>query len=189
MPSLSPVLSARIPRAALAPALALVLPLALAACGGFGPKQEFPPVCPKLALLKDGADITRFSPRGQDVTDLVLDGRLTAVPANCTYGKGSTVAASLKVTMDLARGPAAGGRDLDVPYFIAVSRAGQVVDKQVYTLRASFPPNVERMSVTSDQVDMVFPVSAEVPASAYQIFVGFQLTPDELQRNRSRGPR
>lgn len=169
------------------PLLLLALPLALAGCGGFGDSHEFPPVCPRLALLKDGADITRFAPRGHDVTDLVLDGRLVAVPANCEYGSRGHVAASLRVSMSLTRGPAAPGRVMDVPYFVAVMHDGRIVDKQTYVTRAVFPPNVDQISLTSDPIELSIPATTAHPASAYQIFVSFQLTPDELAANRGRG--
>lgn len=167
----------------------LLLAGGLAGCGMLpGPApSDFPPTCPHLALLKDAADMTRFDARGHDVTDVVLDGRLTAVPATCTWGARGMVNASLNVTMSVGRGPAATGRDADVPYFVAVSRNGQVVDKQIYTLHAVFPPNLERVTLTSDPVNMVFPDTNAAPASSYQIFVGFQLTPAELDYNRRQG--
>ena len=53
MPKLPPVLSL---------ALLLSASLALSGCGDFGKTEQFAPVCPKLALLKDGADLTQFLP-------------------------------------------------------------------------------------------------------------------------------
>lgn len=186
MPKLPPIVS-------VAPALSLVLllglPLALAGCSDFGKQEQFAPVCPRLALLKDGADLTRFSPRGHDVTDLMLDGRLVAVPADCKSGSRGHVAASLRVTMSLTLGPAAQGREMDVPYFVAVTRDGRIVDKQDYVMRASFPRNVNQITVTGDPVEMSIPADDAHPASAYQIFVSFQLTPEELATNRDRGQR
>lgn len=172
--------------------LPLLLPLALGGCGMFagGPApSDFPPSCPHLALLKDAADMTRFDARGHDVTDVVLDGQMTAVPASCTWGPHASVSATLRVQMSVGRGPAAQGRTAEVPYFVAVSRNGQVVDKQVYRMHAVFPANVERVNLTSDPIALAFPDSAAAPASSYQVFVGFQLTPAELQYNRNRGPR
>jgi hypothetical protein len=180
MPKLSPMLSL---------ALLVGAPLVLSGCSDFGKKVEFAPVCPKLALLKDGADLTRFSPRGHDVTDLVLDGRLVAVPADCTPGSRGHVAASLRVTMSLTRGPAAQGREMDVPYFVAVMHDGRIVDKQDYLAHASFPPNVNQITLTGDPVELSIPANETHPASAYQIYVSFQLTPDELAVNRARGQR
>lgn len=180
MPKLPPILSF---------ALLLGLPLALSGCGNFGKTEEFAPVCPKLAMLQDGADLTRFSPRGHDVTDLVLDGRLVAVPANCERSARGHVAASLRVTMSLTRGPAAQGREMDVLYFVAVTHDGKIVDKQDYVAHASFPRNVSQITVTGDPVAMSFPADDARPASAYQILVSFQLTPDELEINRGRGKR
>jgi hypothetical protein len=180
MPKLPPVLSL---------ALLLSASLALSGCGDFGKTEQFAPVCPKLALLKDGADLTQFSPRGHDVTDMVLDGRLVAVPADCEQGSRGHVAASLRVTMSLTLGPAAPTREMNVPYFVAVMHDGKIVDKQDYAMRASFPPNVNQITVTGDPVQMSFPADAAHPASAYQIFVSFQLTPDQLAMNRGRGRR
>jgi hypothetical protein len=180
MPKLFPPLSL---------ALLLAAPLALSGCGSLGQTEQFAPVCPRLALLKDGADLTRFSPRGHDVTDLVLDGRLVAVPANCEPGRRGQVAASLRVTMNLTRGPAAQGRSMDVPYFVAVMHDGRIIDKQDYVARASFPENVNQITLTSDPVEMSLPADAAHPASVYQIFVSFQLTPEELATNRGRGQR
>jgi len=56
-------------------------------------------------------------------------------------------------------------------------------------MRASFPPNVNQITVTGDPVELSFPADAAHPASAYQIFVSFQLTPDELAMNRARSQR
>ena len=192
MPPLSPTTPSPAPRWALPPLafaapLALTALLALAGCGASS--DSFAPSCPQLALLKDGADITRFTPRGQDVTDLVLDGRLTAVPAKCQPGRRGHVTATLNVAMRLTRGPAAVGRTEAVPYFVAVTRNGQVLDKQVYGLVATFPPNVDTITATGDDVVMDFPVTAEAPASSYRIFVSFQLTPAGLEINRRRGAR
>lgn len=155
----------------------------LAACNS---SEGFAPVCPQLALLRDGGDLTRFAGNGRDITDLVLDAHLTAVPANCKYlDRSSTkVQATLSVMMSLGRGPAMRGRAIDVPYFIAVTESDRVLDRQGYALRAEFPANADRITARSDPVTLDFPVSREKSAAAYQIWVSFQLTPEELAYNR-----
>ena len=156
---------------------------ALAACNR---SEGFAPACPQLALLRDGGDLTRFVGSGRDVTDLVLDAHLTAVPATCKYldRSNTQVQATLSVMMSLGRGPAMHGRTIDVPYFIAVTDGDRVLDRQGYALRADFPANADRITATSDQVILDFPVSREKSAAAYQIWVSFQLTPQELAYNR-----
>ncbi|KAA5613687.1 hypothetical protein [Rhodovastum atsumiense] len=165
---------------------AALLLLAAGGLAGCTRPDAFAPACPQLTLLPEGADLTRFRGTGRDVTDLVIDAHLTAVPANCHNADkaGRKVEAKLKVAMSVARGPAMQGRDVTVPYFIAVTENGRVLDRQEYAMRAQFPPNTDRMDQVSPEVSLIFPVSAEKSAAAYQIWVSFQLTPEELAYNR-----
>ena len=167
-------------------AAALLLATAAAPLAGCTRPDAFAPACPQLALLADGADLTRFNGHGRDVTDLVLDAHLTAVPAACKHAEDDphAVEAMLKVAMSLGRGPAMAGRTVDVPYFVAVTEGDRVLDRQAYALRVEFPPNADRISATGEEITLLFPVTREKSAAAYQIWVSFQLTPEELAYNR-----
>lgn len=167
----------------LAFAAAATLPI-LAGCGGS--PDSFAPACPKPVILRDGGDLQRFRGAGRDFLDTVVQGRITGISGTCKPDGGKAVAATVSVGMELTRGPAATGRAADVAFFVAVSRADRVLDKQVYTLRAVFPENTDRVRLTGDSVDLLLPVSKDVGADAYQVTVGFQLTPEELEYNRQR---
>jgi hypothetical protein len=181
-----PTIQASRPRHRLRLAALAALPVASLLSGCTAP-DEFAPACPALALLNDGADLTRFRPgNGRDVTDLVLDARLTEVPASCHSDGPRKVAATLHVTADLHRGPAATTRDVAVPYFVSIVSNGTIIQEADYTLRSSFPPNIDRIRVNGDDIDMVFPVTSERSAAAYKIYVSFRLTPEELAYNRGR---
>jgi hypothetical protein len=159
--------------------------LATALLGGCGPKaDEFAPQCPDLKLLSDAADLTRFRPGGRDMTDMVVGARITAVPASCRNGDKGTVAATLQVSMSVARGPAMTGRSAQVPFFISVLDGDRIVAERDYVATATFPSNVDRVDITSDSIDLSFPVSATKAATAYTIYVAFRLTPEELAYNR-----
>jgi hypothetical protein len=54
----------------------------------------------------------------------------------------------------------------------------------VFQVHLTFPPNVERITITSPPLDLALPVSPEKNGAAYQVIAGFQLTPDELAANR-----
>jgi len=156
--------------------------------------DAFAPACPQLAFLPEGIDLSRFAGSGRDLTDLVLDGHLTAVPAICHWANDSRkqVEAKLQVSISLNRGPAMRGRTAEVPYFVALTDAagsGAIYDKQVYVTRAEFPPNTDRLGLSSPEISMLFPVSHEKSAAAYKITVSFQLTPEELAYNRTHAPR
>jgi hypothetical protein len=166
--------------------LAFVLALLATGCAaGPGSDAKIAPACPGLAIVKEAADLTRFSPRGEDITDLVLNARVVAVPATCKPGGRGMVDAEVQVTMEIVRGPAAASRRMELPYFVAVTDAnGRLLDKQEYGLAGEFPPNVDRLTVSGQPVVLNLPVSADRPSSSYRIFVGLALSPAEVEYNR-----
>jgi hypothetical protein len=164
-------------------ALPAAVLLAIAGCDN---PEKFAPPCPSLALLRDAADLTRFAPSGQDVTDMELQARLTGVPASCQRDADDPdkVVATLHVSVEVTRGPAARTREADLTYFVAVTEQGKVLNEQNFPLHVSFPPNTDRARVTDDDVDLRLPVSKTKTAASYKIYVAFRLTPQELAYNR-----
>lgn len=171
--------------------LRFCLPALLLPLFGCGPgRNEFAPVCPTARLIPALADLTRYAGPGptHDLTDLVLQARVTAVNGKCQAGSdNSTVAATVGITISVQRGPAMQGREADVPVFLAVSESDTIRDKQVFPVHVVFPPNVDRLTMNSGDISLDLPVSAEKSGNAYQVIAGFQLTPDELNANRSAG--
>ena len=188
MPPFSPPPRARRPTRAAARLAAPLLAGALAGLlAGCGPKEDqFPPVCPVLSLLPDAGDVTRFAGGGQDVTNLVLRARVTAIPANCEAPAANQIRATLHVDADVQRGPAAAaGAVAPLPYFIALMHGEDVVSEQDFTLAPAFAGNVNVTSVHGDDIELLLPVSKTATAAAYHIYIGFRLTPDQLAYNRA----
>ncbi len=166
----------------------LLLTLGLAGCGG-PTLPKFAPACPVTGILRDGADLTRFRATGTDLTDMVVDGRITGLSGKCALDDLTHLHTVISVSMDLTRGPAAQGRQAEVTYFISVSRGDTILDKRDYTFNVEFPRNSERVRLTGDQIDLVLPINDKMSGAAYSVLVGFQLTPDQLAFNRRRGVR
>ena len=160
-----------------------------AGCGG-AVSDRFPPACPHAGILADAADLTRYraGAGGHDLTDMVLDGRITGVSGVCSRN-GRDTDVTVAVSMQLARGPAAGARATEVPFFVAVSRNGEVLDKQIYRVVPGFASNADRTRLTTDPVTLTLPTRPSQPGSSFDVVVGFQLTPDQVAFNRRRGPR
>ena len=169
-------------------AFVLVLVCSLSACGG-PDRPQFAPVCPQTGILSDAADITTFRGTGTDLTDMVLDGRVTGLSGKCASPDMDHLRTQISVNMDLTRGPAMRGRTTDVTYFVSVSRGDTILDKKAYTLHVTFNDNSERLRLTGDQLDILLPTPGKVTGSDFRILVGFQLDPAELAFNRRRGPR
>jgi hypothetical protein len=166
----------------------LCLPALLLPLFGCGPaRNQFAPACPTATLVPALADLTRFANAGpaHDVTDLVVQARIIAVQGSCSPGDSTaTLAASVQVSISVLRGPAMRGREADVPVFVAVTEGDTVRDKQLFPVHVVFPPNVDRLTLTSQAIDMGLPVGDGVNGPAYKIIAGFQLSPDELAVNR-----
>ncbi len=178
------------PRAASAAGALVAAALALAGCDGSDDPNRFPPACPASAILADAADITRTDGRGRDITDTVMDGRITGLQGTCRDSPDrKALDASIRVGMDVGRGPAATGRTEKVPYFVAVERDGRILDKQVMTLDVAFPANTDRVHIEGESIPLRFPTPKGVTGASYKILIGFQLTPEQLEANRTRGPR
>lgn len=169
------------------PLLAALAPAVLVTgCGGSDP-DRFAPPCPIPSIPRDFSDLSRFRGQGRDITDLVLEGRISGVEGSCTRDGRSVTVATISVGIDLTRGPAAPSRTADIAYFVAVSEGeGAILDKRTYTLRAEFPANTDRLRLSGDQVELRLPVTEQKTAAAYRITVGFDLSPPEVEANRTR---
>jgi hypothetical protein len=181
----------------LAPALALLL---LAACGGSDSGTPANPLtsgqasCPRITLLAEGADLTRFrAGAARDLTAMTVDARIAGFDAVCDYASRERRALDVRVTprFQAERGPAAEGRAQDLPWFVALSDAGDttVLERQSFVTRLAFAANAPRANATGQAARLRLPIGDGVAAGNYIIRVSFQLTPEELALNRSRGPR
>ncbi len=160
----------------------------MSACSS-GTTPQFPPVCPTSGILRDAADLTRFRGAGTDLTDMVVDGRITGLGGKCLLDDAKHLRTTLTVNLDITRGPASRAASEDVDYFVSVSKGQTILDKKIYRLTAAFPGNSDRARIRTDEVDLVLPIDDKVQGNSYSILVGFQLTPAELDFNRRRGPR
>lgn len=163
--------------------------LLAAALAGCSPKDdEFPPVCPSLALLRDGGEITRFAGAGRDASDIVVHASIAAVPAKCKRDGAGAVVSTLNVEAEVTRGPAAQGQDIGLTYFVAVMDGERVVQEQDYPLAAKFPSGADSTLFHGDDIELSTKVGPQKSAAAYHIYVGFRLSPDELAYNRAHAP-
>jgi hypothetical protein len=169
--------------------IVLLAPL-LASCGP--EKNTFAPACPAPIFVRDLADLSRYRPgaRGQDLTELVVQARLVRIDGNCIDGdRKLTVSATVTISLEALRGPAMTGNSIDLPLFIAVTDGEAILVKREYGAKVEFPSNLDRVAVTSPEIELILPVTQAKSAAAYSIIAGFQLSPEELATNRHRAAR
>lgn len=169
-------------------AAALGLPALLAACGPA--RNEFPPTCPRPAILAEAADFDRYRGNGpgpHDLTELELHGRIVGVQGSCVLPGGqSALSVSVSAIIELTRGPAMQGRGAEISFFVTELQGSAIIDKQSLVSTVAFPPNVDRMTLQSGNLNLALPITPEKTGASYTILVGFQLTPAEMEANLRR---
>jgi len=175
-------------------AVALVSALGVSTCALF--ESEVPPPCPRVSVLGDAARLTRFAEGpGRDLTDVVYEAEMTDVLSSCEHlvddDTGRTVVVIVVApVVSAVRGPANRDHQARFDYFVTVVGPQEaILNKEAFGLAVQFPGNRTRVRFRDDDppVTVDLPLSPEASALDYRLFVGFQLTPDELSYNRRRG--
>jgi hypothetical protein len=167
----------------LAMVVGMAAALALGGCSG-DPNEEAAE-CPKPYLLPDAASLSRYNGHGTDLADLVLNVRLTDVRGACVGKLGvRQEGAHAHVVMVVNRGPASRGNEVDIPYGIGVVLNGQIKDEHDYVQSVVFPPNVNTVQATGQEVNFLFPTAKTVTGPSYHIYFFLKLSPEELEANR-----
>ncbi len=165
------------------------LVLAAAALALLSACNRTPPACPRATILGDGASITQFRDgAGRDLTDITAQGDIVDVAVECDYDR-TGVDVAMQVAIAATRGPADRARVADFDYFVAVADAQRnILAKEVFRVRFQFPQTQSRVGQVEEIAPRI-PLKDRAQGVQYQILVGFQLTPEELEWNRTRRPR
>ena len=167
------------PRAALGVSL-----LALSGCKVF--VKEEPPPCPRVSVLEDASKLVRFK-GGTEAKDIELAAEIVKYRGSCRYDKDEKVMeVALRVSIDAFAGPATVDGPQRAEYFVAIPAfSGNPAGKQLFpvTLNVSSKDS-KGTHLTDGDISISFPIKDVKKLEAYEIFVGFQLTPAELDYNR-----
>jgi hypothetical protein len=167
-------------RAALA-----VLALAALAAGCGSSKPE--PACPRGIIPIDASKITRFRDGpGRDLTDVLVTGNIQNILVDeCKYDKDSVAINNFQLAITADRGPADRSRAADFEYWVAVvDPERKVLKREAFNVHFDFA-ELNHVGVVVSDLVLRIPMTDIMKAPGYQIVVGFQLTPQELEWNRS----
>lgn len=159
--------------------------LMLGGCGLFSPKTP-PPLCPPIFVLKEAGNLTRYKPgSSKDITDALFQGRIVDFRGICEYNKERTrVEIKLNIAFDISRGPANVDRKAKFAYFVAIPKFHPAPQgKKILPLDAAFTENTTRVRL-NDEITVEIPIDRSVEREKYAIYIGFDLTRDELKENR-----
>ncbi len=179
------------PRSAILAGL-LAATLSASGCESMFGKPETLP-CPTVGVPRDLSEIVVFAGSGRDLIDVDHAGRIRDVDSTCRFefDDDAHTRGTLHVTVtplfEAERGNADNDRAGVLPYFVAVATAARAPrQKRDFSVTARFPGNVSRMRFADTPVHLEVPLGEGERGHSYRIYVGFQLTPEQLAFNRKR---
>ena len=154
--------------------------MVLSACAS----DEVPRPCPDVVLLADASRQVKFNGQGRDLTDVLFEAELEAARLVCTYDDNE-LDVDLQVRVIASRGPANADRVANLNYFVAVARSDRtVLARRSFDIAIPFPGNRTRVSGL-EEIGQVITLAQGEDGSNYLIYLGLDLTPEELQFNRA----
>lgn len=174
-------------KASLSARLLAVMAVAMLGAGcGLLPGDTPAPNCPPIFVLKDVGTLTRYGPgSGKDITDVLFQAKIADFRGVCDYNKKLTkVTIDLVLTFELSRGPANRDRKAAFQYFVAIPHFHPAPEgRRTFPITVEFAPQLQRAS-PQDEIQLVIPLDPKRPLDDYAIYLGLQLTREELEDNR-----
>ena len=164
---------------------ALLSALALAGCGLTGESTP-PPPCPRIVAL-DGADsLVQFAGSGRDLTDIAFEAEIAQLAGACSYDEDG-IDVTLQLRFRAARGPADTDRRAAFSYLVAIADLDQqVLSRESFDTAIEFRGTATRAG-TLEELEQRVPLAEGRTGADYVIYVGFELSREELEYNRRQG--
>ncbi len=170
--------------------LALAALLGLAACQQ-GPEAP-PPECPAIAIVQDASELTLFVPGpGRDLIDVTLEARVSEFGGFCNTDidddtRAGEVEIDLEVLFEATRGPASTSLEATISYFIAITDSNEnILARETFDTDLEFEGNRNRIGFV-EELSQTIPLRAGEFGEDFKVFIGFQLTEEQLEYNRNK---
>jgi hypothetical protein len=144
--------------------------------------------CPTVRVLQDLDTLTRFDPGvGRDPTDVRIEAWINRVTGGCSRDEQDLLV-DLVVEIGTRRGPANTSKQAEIRYFVAITDA----DRNILSRRSfvATAPYTSRKTISfADALSLNIPVSRGVAGDAFTVYVGLELSENELRFNRNKARR
>ncbi len=156
--------------------------LLLAACASSAPPPPPPPACPAALVLQGAEHTTSYRPGSQrSPSALRYLAVLNHLQSTCHYDDQG-VDVDLALDLIAQSGPAATGDPVQVTYFVAtIGPDRQILSKQLFNSEIVFAKG-EDLAGVAEQLTLRLPSVTPERASAYGLYLGFQLDDAELEQ-------
>ena len=121
----------------------------------------------------------------KDITDVLFQAKIVDFRGSCAYNRNRTeVEIELNVAFEVARGQANRDRKVAFQYFVAIPYFHPAPQgRNVFSIATQFVGAATRFRI-NDIIQMDIPLKPKTSRDEYAVYLGLQLTLDELKENR-----
>lgn len=143
--------------------------------------------CPLMGVLYDSSRLVAFADSSnQRYANISHTGEMQGIRGLCRYVEADPITMSIEVDMAFGRGPAATDNRETYRYWVAVARRGRApIEKVYFDVDVRWDRDEQVVTRTEQIENIVIPrANPEISGENFEILVGFELTPEQLQFNR-----
>ncbi len=161
----------------------------LSACGSVAESLDDKPnvgPCPVAAALYDSSRLVEIE-GAQRHENVAFTGAVEGVRGYCRYVGSNPITMEVEVDFAFGKGPKATASTRSYPVFITVVRRDKsVLAKEKFNIDVTWPAGKDIVRHTETIPGIAIPRANDtVSGSNFEVFVGFDLTPEQLAYNRS----
>ncbi len=167
--------------------IAAVVPVLLLSAGGCAMFSEGSAnLCPTAAILDGPGELVRFATGPSNgPADVAFRAKMKSVSGLCEMDEKS-ITMELNVPMEALRGPANAKGEAQFVYFVAIlDKDKKVLTRTKFPMVAKFQRQETKLEF-SEAVTVTIPKKKESMPQDYMVYLGYEMTPEELAYNRER---
>ncbi|HST93065.1 MAG TPA: Tat pathway signal sequence domain protein [Brevundimonas sp.] len=148
-------------------------------------RREAAGPCPYVKILYDAARYVELTGDRVAAANVAYTGEIEGLVSDCSYQNDDPIRVETRVLFNLGRGPQAQGDARTYRYWIAVTERNRaILAKEYFDLPVDFD-GAQTTSVTQDQTIVIPRAEATTSGDHFEILVGFDVTPQMAEFNRS----
>lgn len=141
--------------------------------------------CPSVRVLYEASRFVEID-GPEKFENIGYTGEIQNVTSSCRYYGDTPIDVGLQIDMAIGKGPKATGDYKDVKYWVSVVRTDIApISKQEFTSRVYFKPGQDRDRLLTPPISISIPrASSGISGTNFEVIIGYDLTPEQLEFNR-----
>ncbi|MFN3876786.1 MAG: Tat pathway signal sequence domain protein [Brevundimonas sp.] len=141
--------------------------------------------CPYVKILYDAARYVELEGGRAAISNVGYTGEIEGITSDCEYREADPIRVDIGMLFQLGRGPQAASDQRTYRYWIAVTeRNSAILSKEYFDVPVNFEGQ-RTASVTEERTIVIPRAGVDTSGGNFEILVGFDVTPEMAEFNRS----